>query len=90
MHKKNADEHIITIRKKVNDATIDLKRRRKISQDDMTIIKGLTDKNKLKQALEYRTESPCTYQLFRINKTTEGKISTGEITTSEIDTCVQI
>ena len=48
IHQTNADEHIFTVRKKVNDATIELQRRGKISQDDKTIITGLTDKNKPK------------------------------------------
>ena len=75
IHQTNADEHIFTVRKRVNDAAIELQRRGKISQDDKTIITGLTDKNKPKQAPEYRAESPYTYPSFKIHKLQKEEIA---------------
>ena len=64
----NADDHLFTIRNKVNTAAINLQQKNIISKDDKTLITGLTDKNKPKQAPEYRAESPYTYPSFKIHK----------------------
>ena len=68
IHQTNADEHIITVRKRVNDATIDRQGREKIVQDGKTICTGLTDKNKPKQF-------PYTYVLFKIHKLRKKEIA---------------
>ena len=45
-----------------------------ISSGDKTLITGLTDKNKPKQAPEYRAESPYAYPSFKIHKLTAEEI----------------
>ena len=64
----NADDHLTTVRNKINDTTIKLQENNKISMDDKTIITGLSAKNKPKLAPEYRAESPYIYPSFKVHK----------------------
>ena len=63
-----ADQHIFTVREKVNSVAINLQMNNIISNADKTLITGLTEKNKAKQAPEYRAESPYAYPSFKIHK----------------------
>ena len=74
-----ADDHIFTVREKVNQLAINLQRNGIISQADKTIITGLSEKNKPKQAPEYRAESPYAYPSFKIHK-----LSTEEIAEKKV------
>ena len=62
-----ADKHILTVWSKVAVAE-NLQRNNIISQADKTLITGLTEKNKPKQAPEYRAESPYAYPSFKVHK----------------------
>ena len=85
MHRTNANEHIITVRKKVNNVTIDLQRRGKIRHDDKTIITGLTDKNKTKTSPRIQVRIPLHVSIIQNKQAKERRNSTEESTTSEID-----
>ena len=74
-----ADEHIFAVRRKVNELAINLQRDNIISKADKTLITGLSDKNKAKQAPEYRAESPYTYPSFKIHKLTKEDIAEKKI-----------
>ena len=63
-----ADQHLLLVRDKVNTAAITLQQDDTISQSVKTLIIGLTDKNKAKQAPEYSAESPYAYPSFKIHK----------------------
>ena len=63
-----ADQHLFTVRDKVNTVAKNLQQRNLIGKEDKTLITGLTDKNKAKQAPEYRAESPYAYPSFKIHK----------------------
>ena len=63
-----ADQHLFTVRNKINNITINLQTLGIISKEDKTIITGLSDKNHAKQAPEYRAESPYAYPSFKIHK----------------------
>ena len=65
-----ADEHIFTMRSQVNELAISLQRNHIISNTDKSLITGLSQKNKPKQAPEYRAESPYAYPSFKIHKLT--------------------
>ena len=69
-----ADKHLSTVRGKINKTTIDLQQKKKISNDDKTLITGLTEKNNAKQAPEYRAVSPYTYPSFKVHKLSKEEI----------------
>ena len=62
-----ADQHLFTVRNKVNIVASNLLANDIISKEEKTLITGLTDKNKPKQAPEYRAESPYAYPSFKIH-----------------------
>ena len=74
-----ADEHLSTVREKVNNVSKQLKQNEKISKYDKTMITGLTDNNRVKQAPEYRAVSPYTYPSFKIHKLTKEEITEKKI-----------
>ena len=63
-----ANQHLLTVRNKLNRVSIRLQTSNVISKEDKTLITGLTDNNKPKQAPEYRAESPYMYPSFKIHK----------------------
>ena len=69
-----ADQHIFTVRDKVNNTAIQLQTNNIITKDDKSLITGLSDKNKAKQAPEYRAVSPYAYPSFKIHKLTKEDI----------------
>ena len=52
------DQHIFTVRGKVNETAKNLQRNNIITMEDKTTVTGLTERNKAKQAPEYRGEPP--------------------------------
>jgi hypothetical protein len=74
-----ADQHIFTVRDKVNTATIQLQTNNFITKEDKSLITGLSDKNKAKQFPEYRAESPYAYPSFKIHKLTKEDITAKKI-----------
>ena len=75
----SADEHILTMRNKVNQLSINLQTNNIISKADKSLITGLSDKNKPKQAPEYRAESPYAYPSFKIHKLSANDIAEKKI-----------
>ena len=74
-----AEQHIFTIRDRVNATAINLQSNGFISKEDKSLITGLSDKNKAKQAPEYRAESPYAYPSFKIHKLSKEEIEAKEI-----------
>ena len=74
-----AEQHIFTIRDRVNATAINLQSNGFISKEDKSLITGLSDKNKAKQAPEYRAESPYAYPSFKIHKLSKEEIEAKKI-----------
>ena len=85
-----ADQHIFTVRGKVNEVAKNLQRNDIIKMEDKILITGLTEKNKAKQAPEYRAESPYAYPSFKIHKMSMEDIANKKSPTSTAHTRFEI
>ena len=65
---KNTDDQLVHMKYQVKSLAINLKRRKLITDEDKTLMTGLTANNHSKLAPEYQPESPYAYPLFKIHK----------------------
>ena len=86
----SADEHILTMRNKVNQLSINLQTNNIISKADKSLITGLSDKNKPKQAPEYRAESPYAYPSFKIHKLSANDIAEKKDPSCSSNPCIKV
>ena len=55
---KNTDDQLVDVKHKLKSLAINLKRKKLISDEDKTLMTGLTENNHSKLAPEYQPESP--------------------------------
>ena len=65
---RDTDDQLVHVKHQVKSLVINLKRRKLITDEDKTLMCGLTSNNHSKQAPEYQPESPYIYPLFKIHK----------------------
>ena len=76
---RKRDDQLIHMKHEVKSLAIKLNKRNLITDNDRTLISGLTAKNNSKQAPEYQPESPYVYPLFKIHKLNREEIDNKKI-----------
>ena len=76
---RNTDDQLVDVKHKLKSLAINLKRRKLISDDDKTLMTGLTENNHSKLAPEYQPESPYVYPLFKIHKLSRDDINNKKV-----------
>ena len=81
---RNAKDQLSYVKEEVKSLTIFLEQKKYISNNDKTLITGLTENNRPKLAPEYQPESPYLYPLFKIHKLTPPEINEKKIPPSRL------
>ena len=76
---RNTDDQLVDVKHKLKSLAINLKRKKLISDEDKTLMTGLTGNNHSKLAPEYQPESPYVYPLFKIHKLSRDDINNKKI-----------
>ena len=72
---RNAEQQLTHVKNEVRMLTVELAKRKLITEQDKTIIAGLNSNNRPKLAPEYQPESPYAYPLFKVHKLTKDEIN---------------
>ena len=76
---KGTDEHLLHMKHEMKSLVINLKRKKLITDQDKTLMSGLTENNHTKLAPEYQPDSPYAYPLFKIHKLNKEEIVSKKI-----------
>ena len=76
---RNAEQQLNHVKHEVKSLTVHLAAQKLISENDKTLIAGLTPNNRPKLAPEYQPESPYAYPLFKVHKLSKEDINNKKI-----------